>query len=59
MQDAEVKDLMQRMQQGQMFTSLATSRIQELNSELVRNRKPLDKTANPETLSLPQIHRFE
>ncbi|KAG1655587.1 hypothetical protein FOA52_005886 [Chlamydomonas sp. UWO 241] len=33
-QDAEVKDLMQRMQQSQMFTSLATSRIEELNAEL-------------------------
>ena len=28
LQDADLKDLMQRMQQGQMFTTLATSRIQ-------------------------------
>lgn len=33
-QDAEVKDLMQRLQQGQMFTNLATNRIEELNAEL-------------------------
>ena len=30
----EVKDLMQRMEQGQMFTNMAARRIQELGSEL-------------------------
>ncbi|KAG2490754.1 hypothetical protein HYH03_010908 [Edaphochlamys debaryana] len=60
-QDAEMKDMAFQMQQAQLFTSLATTRIKELNNELEPVRAARDEAqgtvAGMESVAQRQLER--
>ena len=60
-QDAEMKDMAFQMQQAQLFTSLATTRIKELNNELEPVRGARDEAqaqvASMEGVAQRQLER--